>query len=274
MERIIQGTKNWRPIVGVFCFADREEESVSSLEMGLKIADFKGITMINVLKPRRLEAPVFQLPDGAQIVQSSREDFGQSILSIVQAAAPGGFQMNTVFLPLDRRINLIALIEQIMAMKKNVLLYKPGFVTSEAKRIDVWWKGEENGNLMALLAYIINQSELSENREKYHIRMIRKLMSEEHRRQAQQEMEALMQGARLGGEILILPADKGEIHATIREYSKDASLIFIGMPGQRAGGIARLFSLDKLFFSRELDKFENFPPLLFVKAAETMDLLE
>jgi hypothetical protein len=274
MERIIQGTKNWRPIVGVFCFADKDETSVSSLEMGMKIAEFKGITMVNVLKPKKLEAPVFALPEGAQIVQSTDEDFDQSILSIVQAAVPGGFRMNTVFLPLDSRINLIALIEEIIGMKKNVLLYKPGRASGEDRRIDVWWKGEENGNLMALLAYIINQSELTENREKYQIRMIRKLMKEEHREEAQKEMEKLMQGARLGGEVLILPADTGEIHSTIREYSKDASLIFIGMPGSRPGGIARLFSLDKLFFSKELDKFKGFPPLLFVKAAETVNLLE
>jgi len=64
------------------------------------------------------------------------------------------------------------------------------------------------------------------------------------------------------------------LRETIRSHSRDAFLILMGVPGQRAGGLARLFSLDKLFFSRELSRWEEFPPMLFVKAARTMALLE
>ncbi len=275
MRTIIQGSKNWRPVVGVFCFADRPEESQRTLEMGIKIADYKGITMVNVLKPKKVEAPLFPVPDNARIVLSSGEDFNQTILSIAQAAAPGGFQMNSVILPIDSRVNLIALIGELIELKKNVLLYRHGWESNpDIKRIDVWWKGEENGNLMALLAFIINQSEQIAGREKYDIRFIRKLMPNEDRTAAEQEIQELMRGARLGGEVILVPADEESIHDTIRNISKDSSLILIGMPGTRAGGIARLFSLDKVFFTRELSRFDDFPPLLFVKAAETVDLLE
>jgi len=38
--------------------------------------------------------------------------------------------------------------------------------------------------------------------------------------------------------------------------------------------LARLFSLDRLFFTRELEKFLDFPPVLFVKASQIFDLVE
>ena len=104
--------------------------------------------------------------------------------------------------------------------------------------------------------------------------MIRKLFAEEDAQEAKAEMDTLMTSARLNGEVLILSEDDKTIHETIRNVSGDATLILIGMPGKRAGGIARLFSLDKLFFSKELDKFKHYPPILFVKTASVMDLLE
>jgi hypothetical protein len=103
---------------------------------------------------------------------------------------------------------------------------------------------------------------------------MRRLNKDEQEEAARAEMEKLLSGARLGGEVIILPDDGKDIIETIKNYSSDSSLILIGMPGKRAGGIARVFSLDKLFFTKELDKFKDFPPVLFVKAAGVMNLLE
>lgn len=278
MRMIIQGTKNWRPVVGIFTFADKGGASLKALEMGRRISDYKGLTMINVLKPGKVDEPAFDLPVEAEVVRSKNEDFDQSILSIIQGAAPGGLHINTVFLPLDKRLQLVSLIEEIIALGRNVLLYKPG-TRSEPEinpesRIDVWWKGEENGNLMALLSYIIVQSDREQGMVRRDVRIIRKLFAGEDSAAARSEMEALLAGARLSGEVVILPEDKEPIHGTIRSVSSDASLILVGMPGRRAPGIAKLFALDEVFFSKEIDRFDNFPPILFTKAAIVMDLIE
>ncbi|MEW5816552.1 MAG: amino acid permease, partial [Spirochaetota bacterium] len=275
MRKIIQGSRNWRPIVGIFCFADKELESIDVLDMGRKISDFKGMTMVNILLTQKVDKPVFPVPDGAQLIQAGGNEFENSIKAIIQSAAPGGFHMNTVLLPLDTRLNLISLIEDMMPMQKNVLLYKHGVITNaQANRIDVWWKGEENGNLMALFAYIISQSDVIPGRRRYNIRIIRKLEKDESPDAARLAVEQLMDGARLRGEIRILPDEAKEIHDTIRENSFDSSLILIGMPGKRVSEVAGFFSLDKVFFTRELHQFNDFPPIMFVKAAEIVDLLE
>ena len=275
MRAIVQGTKNWRPIVGTFCFADREAESLRTIKMTELIANHQGLVMCNVLKPERVEAPVFQPPDNAQIVEVPGDDYNNAILSILQAAVPGGFSINTALLPLDPRINHVEVIERIINMKKNVLLFKHGeAASSEANTIDVWWKGKENGNLMALLSYIINRGEILAGRPPRHIRILRKLRDSDDQEAARLEMQEILQKARLSGEVLIVPEDDQPIHETIREHSRGARLIIMGIPGKPAKGIVKLFALDQVFFTRELEKFTGLPPLLFVKASRVMNLVE
>lgn len=275
MRRIIQGTKNWRPIVSVFCMADKEDESESTLDMGRRISSYQGLTMVNVLKPRNSAGPEYFIPEGSQIIESPDDNFDSAILSILQASVPGGFQTNTALLPLDTRINNINVIELIINMQKNVLLYKHGIIRDpDSRRIDIWWKGEENGNLMALLSYIMNRSDRREKKSEKHVRLIRKLFKGEERAKAEHDLNRLLYNARLGGEVLIIDEDDKPIDKTIEEHSADAILIMMGMPGEKGGKVVRLFSLNKLFFAKELEKFRNLPPLLFVKAYRTMDLFE
>ncbi|WP_245584611.1 amino acid permease [Spirochaeta cellobiosiphila] len=270
--RIIQGTKNWRPIVGIFCFSDRSEESEQALIMSEQISRFKGMSLVNVLKAAKDDEMYFTMPKGAQILDVDGDDYSRSIISVSQAAIPGGLSMNTVILPVDSRLNFTAIIEKLVHLGKNVLLMKPGKIADAAEdRIDVWWKGKENGNLMALLSYIISESEHGHRR---HIRVIRKLFHGELEEKARQEMTTLLDGARLKGEVLILPESDESFQTTLEVHSSDANLILMGMPGQKAGGLAKMFSLDKMYFTKELEKYEKLPPVLFVKAASIVDLLE
>ena len=275
MKAIVQGTKNWRPIVGTFCFADKEEESLRTIKMGERIANYQGLIMYNILKSQKQKELPFIAPDGSQIIEIPGDNFDSGILSILQAAVPGGFTINTALFPLDPRINHIELIEKIINMEKNVLLYKHGLVSSpESNRIDVWWKGKENGNLMALLSYIINRTDVKEGNLPKRIRIIRKIKEEDEQQRATAEMQAILDRARLSGEVLIISEDDKAIHETINEYSHDAVLILMGMPGERKKGLVKLFSLDRLFFAMALEKFVNLPPLLFVKASRILDLIE
>lgn len=269
MRNIIQGSKNWRPIVGVFCFADRTEQTRETLALAGKIGAYKGYNLINMLKPSRMEVLDAVPPRDAHVISVPGDDYSAAISSLSQGALPGGLAINTVFLPLDNRVNLAGLTEELIALEKNVLLLKEGVVPAESdNRIDVWWKGEENGNLMALLAYIITR------RKKQRIRMIRRLFPGEDLEHSRRELEHLLDGARLDGEVVVIPEDERTIHEVIRAASADAGLILIGMPGNRASNLAKMFAIDRVFFSRELSKFKDYPPILFVKASGTVDLLE
>ena len=127
---------------------------------------------------------------------------------------------------------------------------------------------------MALLSYIISRNDERYGQPQKKIRLIRKLFKGEEEEKARKEMQQLQDSARLAGEILIIPEDNEAIQETIKNTSSDASLILMGMPGKKASGIARFFSLDRMFFAKEINKFKDLPPLLFVKACRIIKLFE
>lgn len=268
---IVQGTKNWRPIVGMFVMADREEARFTALEMGRRIADYKGLIMVNVLTPSNIPSASVALDEGARTV--STDEFDRSILAMSQAALPGDFEMNTIFLPLDTRLDLLSTVQTLIDRGKNVLLYKHGEATPDG-RIDVWWKGQENGNLMALLSYMISQSDRTAGNAPKNLRFLRKLFPGQEAGEARAQLLELMAGARLRGEVIVLEADDEPFDKTVREQSEGASLVMLGMPGEPAKGIRRVFALDRISFTRSLEKYDGLPPILFVKAAGVVNLLE
>ena len=275
MRRIIQGTKNWRPVVGVFCMADNDEVSRATLRIGRRIGMHQGLIMVNVLRPEHIETPSFATPEDGREICVEGDDLSTAISSVAQSAVPGGLQINTAVFPVDERLNHERIIEDLVAADKNVILYKHGTLLSETSGfIDVWWKGEANGNFMALLSYIISRNDRTEQGVVRSVRIMRRLLDGEEEIRGRAEMEKLLVSARLPGEVVIVPDDEKPLRDTVRQYSREATLILMGVPGERAGGLARLFSLDKLFFSHEVGRWEDMPPMLFVKAARPMALLE
>ncbi len=270
---IVQGTKNWRPIVGVFGFADSEEETHRLRTMAARIGEYRGYVAVNIMCPKKVDPETVTVPTGARLIRSSEDRFGTSIRSITQAATPGGFKFNTVIVPLDSRLNLTDLIEDLIGDHVNVILARHGKVEAGAERIDVYWKGKENGNLMALLAYIISQSWRNEKKGiAATIRIIRKLQDNEDRDEAQAEMEELINGARLEGDVLLLEPGDEPFPETVSRNSGDAALILMGMPGKPMGPLAQMFELDELFFTKQIQQYEGMPPMLFVKASGVFDL--
>lgn len=284
LGNIVQGTKNWRPIMQVFAYSDRKESLAASLGMADQISSYKGLTMVNIFSVNDENEDEDETTDLDYPVISMKESEVESgIISIAQSMLPGKFQTNTVLLPMDKRLNLLRITEHLIEQKKHVLLYLNGKADKpEEPRIDIWWKGESNGNLMALLGYIITQSET----ESWHrvkpselsIRFIRKLYPGEEEPQAREELLALMNDARLAGSVLILPADEQDFYETVCEQSRDATLVVHGMPGQRTGGITgtitRFFALDELFFSSYFEVYKDMPSMLFVKASHGISLSE
>ncbi|ADN02883.1 amino acid permease [Spirochaeta thermophila] len=274
MRRIIQGTKNWRPVMGVFAFADRPEQIEQGVRVASMITAFKGLSVFNLLGPDDFEGEIDSGGDTAVIFQR-KDPFSALIRGAALAAVPGGLVLNTVLLPLDRRLNLIELVEELAGEGRHVLLYKHGVPRGEEdERIDVWWKGQENGNLMALLAYIIRETDAERGLPRKRIRLIRVLGERMERVREEAELRALLQAARLEGEVLLLDPDERPFDEVVEEHSRDASLVLMGMPGQRASGLARVFSLDRREFDRQIARFDELPPVLFVKSAYRVALFD
>ncbi len=53
---------------------------------------------------------------------------------------------------------MIKIIKRVLSLEKNLLLLKNGAKLVKQEQVDIWWRGERNGNLMVMLAYIIRES--------------------------------------------------------------------------------------------------------------------
>lgn len=275
MRRIIQGTRNWRPLLSVFVFADQPETAGPTILLSRRIANFKGMVALNVL-PGALKDPASNpwLPGDARIL-SDADDPSLLIPAMTQMALPSGLSFNSILIAEDARLNMALVMERVISHGQNLLLYKAGHARGlDENRIDLWWKGEANGNFMALLAHIMLQSDELARRRPATIRFIRKLSAGQDVEAARTDLLTLIETNNLDAEALVLPPDDQPFLEAVHRTSADASLILMGMPGQSAGTLAKVFRLDKLFFDRELGKYDDLPPILFVKAAGVMTLMD
>jgi amino acid transporter len=288
LKKIVQGTKNWRPVVKVFAFSDNKEFNNSALKIGEMIASYQGLVSSNIIscrdedlggeEVRGLEGSVHR------IKVNTKNDLTTAVLSILQAGDYSNIETNSILLQYDSRINWEAIIDQVVnANLMNLLLYKDNpFYSWKASKniyqdynIDVWWRGTDNGNLSALISYVILRSNLA-SKTNTKVRIIRKVDNVLEENRARAELDELMNKARLRGEPLVLPHDDVHIIDTIKEVSRDANLIMIGLPDSKRESKENrnLFRQLTYSFAKEVEVFDNLPPILFVKASRSVDLIE
>jgi hypothetical protein len=158
--------------------------------------------------------------------------------------------------------------------KKNIILYKSG-VRGEIPNLDIWWRGERNGNLMAILAHIINRSRGDQKEALYNIRVIRILDENDNGEIAEKEMKKLFVNARIAGDIKILHHNNEDFLDNVKSVSGNSALIMMGLPGNYTDKANRaLFKINEFFFTKEIKRYETLPTILFVKSNSILDLVE
>jgi len=289
LRRIVQGSKNWRPVVKVFAFGGNNDDVNNAvLRIGEMIASYQGLVTSHlittssndVLKEvrRGLEEPVHR------VIVNNKSELTMAVNSIIQSGDYSNIRTNSVLLQYDNKINWESVINQVVNKSQmNLMLYKdnPYFSWKSARNvytdynIDVWWRGTANGNLSALISYIIHRSNLA-GKIKTNVRIIRKIDGDDQMSQAKIDLETLITKARLTGSPLILPRDNRDILETIRDVSKDANLIMIGLPDSKKETMEKrnIFQNMLYSFEKQVDAFDSLPPVLFVKASHQINLLE
>lgn len=289
LRHIVQGSKNWRPVVKVFAFGGgKDGVNNAVLRIGEMIASYQGLVTSHVITTkdddttremtRGLEEPLHR------VLINNRSDLTMAVKSIIQSGDYSNIRTNTVLLQYDSKVEWESVIDQVVNVSKmNLMLYKdnPYYSWKSARNvytdynIDVWWRGTANGNLSALISYIINRSNLA-GKVKTNIRIIRKIDGDDQMAQAKKDLETLLSKARLSGSPLILPRDNRDILETIRDVSKDANLIMIGLPDSKRETMDKknIFQSMLYRFEKQIDAFDALPPILFVKASREINLLE
>jgi hypothetical protein len=91
------------------------------------------------------------------------------------------------------------------------------------KRIDVWWRGQTNGSLMIILAWLVSLNwEWGQSR----VRILRAIAVGDDAAVARHDLRALVEAARMPGEIEVVETD--DLPATLLRESSDADVVFLG----------------------------------------------
>lgn len=288
LRLIVQGTKNWRPVVKVFAFDNKNGFNNSVLKIGEMITGYQGLVTSHLIttngdeviqdEVRGLDEPVHT------ISVSAKSDLTMAVNSIIQSGDYSNIKTNGVLLQYDSSVDWEKIIDQVVNVSSlNLMLYKdnPYYSWKSSKNIytdyniDVWWRGTDNGNLSALISYVIYRSNLAA-KVKTNVRIIRKVDTGDQTESAEAELENLISKARLPGTPLVLPSDDKDILESIREVSKDANLIMIGLPDSKKENKEKgsLFRNLGYKFEKQVEAFESLPPVLFVKASRRVNLIE
>lgn len=277
MKKITAVTRHWRPVVDAFSFTEGSSPDTIT-DLADRITAKSGLVRLTVFNNSRKPDSVPDLSHAripAQVIKST--DPAQAIITLIQSCHLGGLESNTIFLDYNPRYDNLKILKSAVEGEKNTLLLVNGYKFRTCEQLDIWWRGEKNGNLMVLLAFILNRSLQETRTPPFRIRIIRRLDMHESADNARETLVQLLKEARITGEVVILPCDETPIYRTLEQVSHAASLIMMGLPGnfmdQNSGKI-RLFNLDEFFFTRELRSFDRMPPILFVKSAQSVTVTE
>jgi amino acid transporter len=231
--------KNWRPTSLVLSGNPRTRLTLTQIATWLSSG--RGITtMVNVIEgdlhdkideraqaEAELEAYVSEFNIRAYVEVVVGPTFGESLKFLLQAHSIGPIKPNMVvsgwpskprdFVEFARRLRTAYELGL-----SQVILVDRG-LPEQPKRIDVWWRGQRNGSLMAILAYLLMHN-WQWNRTR--IRIITMLEPKEPKEHAEAQIEELIDAARLDADYLILP--HGNFDEQLALTSNDADLVMLG----------------------------------------------
>jgi amino acid transporter len=200
------------------------------------------------------------------------EELDDGLEMILQTAGIGPVRPNLVVMgwpeKAERAVCYARHLRAARHMKMGlVLLRERGrAVPYHGKRIDLWWRGQKNGGVMLLLAYMLT---CNWQWSGFTIRVLRVVRNEEGRRPAREALAKLVGGARVEAEVKVVVAEE-PFEQVLRQYSADATCVLLGceVPPEGEGR-------EEEWFARLEEMQEGLPTTLLVSSAfDSEELLE
>ncbi|MFQ5638311.1 MAG: amino acid permease [bacterium] len=179
-------------------------------------------------------------------------EFENGIIDVSQAKGIAGLKSNTVMFgwpeKRERLESQLRIMRAISNAGKSTLIVRLNWAhePGQEKRIDLWWRGKQsNGDLMLLLAYLLNLNP-DWNDAKIVVRSI--VESEKKRKSMAASLSALIPETRIQAETEIIVKPRNQtIAQVIHNHSRNADLVFLGLmdpePGKESQYTERLIEL-------------------------------
>jgi amino acid transporter len=160
------------------------------------------------------------------------EDTDEGIRTLAQAHSIGPLKPNTVLFGWPRSAEraevMFRNVWSIAAMGKSVVIVAEKGLPSEDKhrqRIDIWWRGRQNGSLMATLAHLLSQNWEWRNS---HIRILRVIGDVAGRDSSRQAVRKLVEATRIRAVPRVIVSTES-FADVFRSHSAKADVIFLGI---------------------------------------------
>lgn len=275
--------KNWRPTI--LLFSNNPKEGMLVTKFANWISGNRGIVILAQVvvgaienekeRYQRLKKDLASLCEREEVNVFPQVlfafDFEEGVDDLLQCTGIGPLRPNLVFLewpgyeeapgllPYLKKINLFGQSAVILNIPDGWSLPDP----KSEKRIDIWWRGERNGSLIAILAWLLSTNS-SWPRTK--IRFLRQVSSDEERIESEKEIGQLINGARIEAEIYPIIETSMGFADVFRRESADATAIFIGFAIPDEDQAESFANTGKMLT-------ENMPPLFFVNSRGDADVL-
>ncbi|MDJ0761869.1 MAG: amino acid permease [Myxococcota bacterium] len=264
LEQAKTHPKNWRPILVAITEDPMREaqlirvgswlESRRGLYTVAHIDERPGTSLPDKVSLRNTgQIELKRLMDSDGIVAFSEyvvvEDFFEGLGTFLQSYSIGGLRPNTVAVAMpppgseSARVRFVKTLEALASFNINLTVLKPGDMALSKRRrtIDLWWRGENNGSLMALLAYLMT---LDRTWSHAQIRILRIVKDDQEEREATKHLAALREQTRITARIEVIRTDESPPDVIASRSGPVADLVMIGMAAA-TGDEARKF-LDQI----------------------------
>ncbi len=277
--------KNWRPILAAISRDPLADPRL--IQMGAWLESRRGlytVAQIHETPEPHLEARLHYRDQRREELRGhlasldvvgfsevvSVDEYAEGLTTFLQSYSVGGLRPNTLLVTIppahdaDARRRFVNTEAILRAFDYNLVLLKPGNMLLEKPQrvIDLWWRGDRNGSLMALLAYLMTTDRVWRDAK---IRIFRAVADTGSEQTARKHLQELLDNARIDAEVHVFVATTHP-HDFIPQYSSGtADLVMLG-----------LSTLDMDEFKAYLDAMEpmlaRLPTTLLVRSNGEADL--
>jgi amino acid transporter len=160
------------------------------------------------------------------------ENVDEGIRTVVQAHSIGPLKPNTVLVGWprtpDRAEIFFRHLRSFTAMDKSVAVVVDKGLPApirQLRRIDIWWRGQENGSLMATLAHLLT---LNWHWRHSQIRILRHIGDAAGRDSSREAVKGLVEASRLRAEARVV-VSSDPFPTVFRQHSAKADVVFMGL---------------------------------------------
>ncbi|OVE75540.1 hypothetical protein BVX98_07435 [bacterium F11] len=250
--------KTWRP--QMLIMSGRPQSRFALVKVGMWMEGGRGIlTLANVIAgtpEERMSIRKNELSSIGEFIKTNKLPVFYEVLiapsyisgveSLAQCHSIGTLKPNTVLMgwtdQKEKKETFIDVIQSIERFGKNVIVVDeeqelfngkdPDESVLKDILIDVWWRGDKNGSLMLLLAYLWTQNPEC---RKGQIRLLRIVDTEEAKRENEKHLAKLIEDSRMEARVEVIQSTESWSQVVISQ-SRDTDVVFIGLAIPKEGG--------------------------------------